>query len=205
MKSKLFECFETGDHPGRVIMTDDPLRAKMLAAHHLENAVPILEQGGLMVYFGSYKQISIALVSTGFDPGITLEYIHGAKKAGVTEILYIGECVSASRCLALRTVILADCGHAGLRERARSAASQYSIPVTIRPVLLRANTAPGFDGAADGITEEIYAHAGENGVAALSVLTVSENIATDEKMEEHERRSRLYSAARLVFETAALA
>ena len=216
----LFGQFDTsdgaGDYPKCVIMTDDPLRAKMLAAHHLEYAALRHEQGDIMVYTGSYKETAIAVVSTGFGRDTAAEYLSEAKRLGVKEILYIGECVCASRHHALRTVILADGGSAVLRERGVRAAAKHSIAVTISHVSPCSpgqcgetegsgpGNAPDLTVAADDFPERFYTFAKDNGIAALSVLTVSENTVTGEKMEEHERRSRLYSAARLVFETAAL-
>jgi len=212
----------------------------MLVAHHLEYAALRYERGDIPVYTGSYKDVPIAVISVGFEPVSATEYFGEAKQLGVSEVLYIGECLSSSRRHALRTVILADGGNAALLERAARAAAKHSIAVTVSPVPAELFSSPispishtstesheppespcnftpsaaeagspvpdsehGLTVTSNGFLAGFYTFAEENGISALSILTVSENIVTGEKMEEHERRSRLYPAARLVFETAA--
>jgi len=203
MSDTLSGTLETDSFPMRAIITDDPLRIKMLAAHHLDNAVIKHEQGDELVYTGNYRRTAVALISAGFEQDAVPEYLRLAKQYGVEEIIYIGECVSASRLHPLRSVILAEGGDRALLERSYAAASRSDIRVTVQPVLTHGSAAGDFGGATDAITKEIYVRANENGIAAISVLTVSENTETGEKMEEHERRSRLYPAALLVFETLA--
>jgi len=200
----VFGSFTAVDHPGRVILTDDPLRARMLAAHHLEYAVLLYEQEDVLLYSGSYKEHPIALVSTGFGQGAILDYIHDAKRFGVEEILYIGECLSTSRRHVIRSVILADGGDPSLMARACRAATQFNIHSGLPYVFPENEITEDFDGVADSVTGDFYAHAKAENIAALSVLTVTKNTVSGEQMEEHERRSRLYAAARLVFEVFAL-
>ena len=211
----LFEAFETSNCPGFVIFTDEPLRAKMLVAHHLEYAATIYEQDDISVCFGSYKQAGIAVVSTGFRRDNTAEFLREAKRSGATGLIYLGECVSHSRAHPLRTVINADGGDPALLAKAQTAASRYDIPVTVAPVLPTCNASDGVMHGAGGIdcdsggvvcgaAFDFYSSAKECNLAALSVLTVTKNTGTGEQMEEHERRSRLYNAARLAFETAVL-
>ena len=200
----IFGPFTAVDHPVRVILTDDPLRAKMLAAHHLDCAALEYEQEDVLLFFGSYKEHPIALVSTGFGQGAILDYINDAKRFGVQEILYIGECVSTSRDYAVRSVILADGGDHSLTARARVVAAVLNSPAVLAHVFPENNIKDDLDGVTDAVTADFYALTEASGIAALSVLTVTENTASGEKMEEHERRSRLYAAARLVFDIFAL-
>ena len=190
----LTEVLKFGDYPNRVIVTDDPLRTKMLAAHHLENAALFREQGDELIYLGSYKGAAIALISAGFERAAVLPYPRDSKQLGAIEVIYIGECVSSVRRYPLRSVILADGGDQDLLARSKLAASRYDIPISVRAVS---------DDVTDSVTRALYERARECGIAALSILTVSENIETGEHMEEHERRSRLYAASRLAFETLA--
>jgi len=192
-------------------MTDDPLRAKMLVAQHLERATLEHDRSGLAVYYGSYKNVPVAVISTGLECCGVIDFLSESGIACLSEIIFIGECASFSRDYALRTVVLAEGGDTGLLTRAQAAASVYGIPVLAIPAPSLSGEAPdisgnairGFGaGANGGITGDIYAWAKENSVAALSVLTVTENAETGEKMYEHERRDQLYDAARLAFETA---
>ena len=199
--NKMSGSFENRNYPSSVILTDDPLRAKMLASHHLEGAVLINERDDSLVYFGSYNRAPIALIAAGFEKNAVNIYMREAKQLGVTKLLFIGECVSASCGQALRSVILADGGDVSLLERAREAASISGIAVSVQPVFPQDEATQDFVGVADSHTGGIYELAKEGNIAALSILTITENAATGEQMEEHERRSRLYHAAQLVFET----
>lgn len=197
----MFNFFETDDHPERVILTDDPLRVRMLAAHHLDNAGSAREQGDAVVYIGSYGQTAIALVAVGLENGAVSEFIRGAGGSGITEVVYIGSCAGTTEKQALRTVVLADGGCRELLESAQKAAVRHGIPVVVGVVSPKNDIAQEFEGITDEVTNSFYKEAHTCGVKALSVLTVSENTMTGEKMEEHERRSRFYPAALLVFET----
>ena len=210
-----------GIHPKHVIITDDPLRAKMLAAHHLEYARPVHDSDDELVWFGSYAQTEIALASAGFSSGAVADYISSAAQYGVTDILFIGECTSASDTVPLRTVVLADGADSALMRNAQLAAAQFNIPYVVQIVSEFNRTPQDIRGTADAITDAFYAtpmvsgiadtttnafyaKATDSGIAALAILTVTHHTGTGERMEDHERRSRLYNAARLAFETCAL-
>jgi len=190
--------------PQRVIVTDDPLRARMLSAHHLEYSTLVYEKEDVLVFSGSYKDIPIALASTGFGDSAVLSFVRELKGLGATEIVYIGGCVSTTDRHGLRTVVLAAGGGESMLEQAREAARMYEIPAMVRTVLPPDVVHPEEGCIVDSITGALYAQAQADAIEALSILTVSENAKTSEKMEEHERRSRFYAAARLVFEMLAL-
>ena len=220
----MYEFSGAGDHPGRVILTDDPLRAKMLAAHHLENAVLMHEQKEALLYFGSYGETAIALAAAGSGNSSVLDLARELSSFDISEIVYVGVCASATEQIALRSVLLADGGSRSLLNRALTAAARTGVEVAVRAVSAPggagggagvgsstgsstdtvAGMGTGDTGVYDDITTAFYERAKIDGVDALSILTVSENTKTGEKMEEHERRSRLNAAARLVFETMAL-
>jgi len=185
----------------------------MLSAHHLEYSTLVNEQGDVLVFAGSYKNVPIALISTGFGNSAVLSCMHEVTRLGAAEVIYIGGCVStiggpttgqsATDRIALRSVILAAGGSKNLLNRAYRAAQQYAIPVTAQPVLHPGCAHPEEGCIIDEITAALYEQARSDNIEALSILTVSENAKTGEKMEEHEKRSRHNAAARLVFETLA--
>ena len=189
--------------PLKVILTDDPLRARMLSAHHLEYSEMIYEQGDVLIYSGSYACTPLAVISAGFGSGEVLLSLEKIGNLGVKEVIYIGACVSTTSRYGLRTVVLARGGSDDLQSCAQAAAAQYDITVITETLL-----PPGSDNAEGGISDivtgALYETARTENIKALSVLTVSENKVTGEKMEEHEIRSRFYAASRLAFETALL-
>ena len=81
------------------------------------------------------------------------------------------------------------------------AAKHCEILVSTKKVMTPDDVEPGETGILDEVTGAFYEQARADGIEALSVLTVSENTATREHIEEHERRSRFYAASHLVFET----
>ena len=189
--------------PLKAFLTDDPLRARMLAAHHLEYSELIYEQGDVLIYSGSYNDTPLAVISAGFGSGEVLPVLEMIGNLGTKKVIYISACVSTTARYGLRTVVLAKGGSDDLQSCAQAAAAQYDITViteTVQP--------PGSDNAEGGITDVVtgvlYETARTENIKALSVLTVSENKVTGEKMEEHEVRSRFYAASRLTFETAVL-
>ena len=180
--------------PKRFIVTDDPLRARMMAAHHLDHASLLYERGDAQAWSGSYDGAQITLLSTGPDLRSALIEPECAGLSGTGEMLYVGVCASASSGVALWSIVLPGGGDPSMRERCVRAAARLNLPI---------HPHPAETDISDGMAAAFHACARDNGIAALSVLTVAENTATGEKMEEHERRSRLYGAVRLAFETLA--
>jgi len=163
------------------ILTDDPMRAKILVAHHLEYAEPVYENGDVFIYNGSYNGSGISLISAGSTPPPSC--VKELKSLGVSGLLYIGDCSSIRH--PLRTVILN--GDSALLDRAKKEASQIDVPITICDNF----TAP--------YAAELHEQANQYGLSALSILTVSKNLRTNEETENNPR-TRLYPAATLAFE-----
>ena len=193
--------------PPKVIMTDDPMRVKMLAAHWLDNAALLYELRGMTGYTGKYKDEEIAVLATGFGGSSARLYMHDAALLGMRSVIYLGECIAQVQGIRLRDVIIAAGGDRLMTERALDIASQFSLPVSVREVNScerfysddRQIAADIIDFASESVAEFAEGH----GIAAISVLTVSQNTATGERMEEHERQSRFHDAARLAFEVMA--
>ena len=212
--------------PIRVILTDDPMRVKMLAAHWLDGAKLVYELRGNSGYVGKYGGNDVALVSTGFGESAALIYLHEAKMLGVRRVIYLGECITFDESAMLRDVIIASgmdaelecCAQAvsrslGIRAKVRSVFTDDRFPLNhtdgIKTGAGKASADDRFlfgqeypeGGFLDFATAAIASYAAENQLAALSVLTVSQCYASGERIEEHERQSRFHDAARIAFET----
>jgi purine-nucleoside phosphorylase len=189
-------------------MTDDPMRAKMMAAHWLEYAEILYDLRGMIGYVGSYNDTPLALLSAGFGETSTLLYLHDALLLGMRRVIYIGECISHTPAIRLRDVIIAQGGHSVLTQCAIDAAQQCTISISEHPVntydraLLETTEVSG--NITDFASGAVADFAATHGIAALSILTVSQNTSTEERMEDHERQSRFNDASRLVFETLAM-
>ena len=198
----------TDDLPIHAVMTDDPMRARMLAAHWLDDAKVIYELRGMIGYTGTYLGVPLTLLSSGFGDASAIMYLHDARLLGMQRVFYIGECISHARGIKLRDVIIATGGDPALMQCALAAAGEHSIPVAVHAVathesVLADDTETRSD-ITDFASEAISKYTTANGIAALSILTVSQNTATGERIEEHERQSRFHAASKLVFEALAL-
>ena len=194
--------------PGNIIMTDDPMRTKMLAAHLLENSEIIYELRGMVGYSGSYKKQKIAIASVGFGESSALLYLHDAAALGGKRIVYLGECISTTANIGLREVIISNSGDRQLISQTLATARELSIVANPRNVV----TDDRFQIDDGGLTGDVIdfasgvisTYALKRKIAIVAILTVSRNLATGESMEEHERQSRMNDAARLAFETLAM-
>jgi len=176
----------------------------MLAAHYLEYSELIYEQGDVLIFSGSYTETPLAVISAGFGSGEILSSLEKLGNPGAKKVIYIGACTSTTARYGLRTVILARGGSDVLLNCAQAAAAQYDITVITETLLPPGSDNAEEGGISDAVTGALYETARTKNIKALSVLTVSENKVTGEKMEEHEVRSRFYAASRLVFEAAVL-
>jgi len=184
----------------RVIITDDPLRGRMLAAHHLECCSDEYNRGDIYIFNGSYAGVPVAVISSGFGCDELLACIYDLSKSGVSEVIYISTCISSTCRYDARSVILAAGGSRKLMDMAHAAAARCDIKTYCATVLSPADTQPEEGCITDEVTSAFYKLAVEEKFEALSLLTVSENTSTGTKMEINEIRSRLYPASRLVFE-----
>ena len=80
----------------RVIITDDPLRGRMLAAHHLECCSDEYRRGDAYVFSGSYIGVPITMISSNFGCDELLACIFDLSKSGASEIIYISTCSSST-------------------------------------------------------------------------------------------------------------
>ena len=194
--------------PYYAIITDDPMRTRMLSAHWLENTKVLYELRGMIGYTGMYKGAAIALLSAGYGETSALLYLHDACLLGARRVIYTGECVSQTPEVHLRDVIIAKGGDEKLTGCALRASKQFSIPTSVREAYTNDRMFlgdPSFSGdIVDYASYAVAGYASKLEVAAISVLTVSQNTATGERVEEHERQSRFNTAAQLAFETIAI-
>jgi len=200
----LFGTPEIQSLPKNVVLTDDPLRAKMLVAHHLEYSTPVYEQDEVLIYSGGYKGVPIAVVSAGFGHGAVLLCLDELIKPGVEKVIYISACASSIGHVGIGSVVLASGGSSGIFNKAITAAAKFGITASTQPVTSSCVTSPEDGCITEDTTHKLYEQASDACVEALSILTVSDNTLSGEKMEEHEIRSRFYAASRLAFETFAL-
>jgi len=198
----------TAKLPERVIITDDPLRARVLVSHHLESATQLQENGDFFILSGSYKGISLSVVSSGSGKDNFIEALSLIKQLGALQVLYISTCISTTDRYDIKSLILGAGGCKKLTDKALDTLKQQETEVQVETIGTQGVASlcidPSTGGVSpyflDDVTAALYDYALINGIEALSLLTVSENVATGVKMEESEIRSRLYPASGLAFE-----
>ena len=194
--------------PERIIITDDPLRARVLVSHHLEFSKLLRENGDFFVFNGSYKGTPLSVVSAGCGKDNLQESLGLIKQLGAIQVLYISTCVSTTSRYDIKSLILGAGGSNKMIDLALVTARQHETAVHVETIETQGAGSSDADFSSDiisacvhnDVTAMLYDFAYANDIEALALLTVSENTATGAKMEENEVRSRLYPASSLAFE-----
>ena len=206
---------DNGMLPAKAIITDDPMRVKMLAAHYLENAVIVSEKRGMIAYSGNIDGTPLCLLSSGYGESALLNWLYDAYGYGVREVIYIGECISRLSELKLRSIVVP---HKAIGKSSNEQPSSILLEKaknTAARINLRAYTAETYTDDRYWTKEDsvfkgkniidctacgLFRFAREKGINALVILTVSEHAVTGERVDEAERQSRFFDASRLTFE-----
>lgn len=204
--------------PTCAILTDDPMRVEMFAAHHLEQAKLYTRQRGMTGYKGSYEGVPVVVQAVGYGGASLKVYLHELVSLyGIRTVIYAGECVSREASLQLYDIVLASKAYAReealeadarLLKNAVSAALKCSI--TLRTSMVHTDDTYGTHEMepccaraciVDYAAFDLYEYARKHDVAALSILEVSEQSGIC--VSPAERQSRFHGLARLAFETVA--
>jgi len=202
------------------VLTDDPMRVKMLAAHYLDGAGLVSENRGMLGYRGRFSRAELGVFSVGFGESALLAYLSELSSCGVKRVVYLGECVSLAADADTGTIVLAETGgrpfeaadaaDPALLGGAVNAAKQLKIGARVLPVLTDDRYFLGGSGAARGgadivdfATRALYRYSLDNGIAAVSILTVTENVPRGKRENGAFRQSQFHGASRLAFETLA--
>ena len=113
-----------------VLMPGDPLRAKYIAEHYLENPKQINSVRNMLAYTGTYKGKKISVMGSGMGmPSIGIYSYELYKFYGVETIIRIGSCGAYNKDLNLFDVILAQGASTD-----SNWAHQYQLPGTLSAI-----------------------------------------------------------------------
>lgn len=99
---------EKGQIAETVLLPGDPLRAKFLAEHYLENAVCYNQVRGMFGYTGLYKGRKVSVQGTGMGMPSHSIYVHELIcDYGVKQVIRIGSCGALQPDIGLRDILLA--------------------------------------------------------------------------------------------------
>lgn len=98
-----------GEIASKVLMPGDPLRAKYIAEHFLENAKLVNQVRNMLAYTGTYKGQPVTVMASGMGmPSIGIYSYELYANYGVEQIIRIGSTGSYVPELKLRNVVLAE-------------------------------------------------------------------------------------------------
>ncbi|MBE6672110.1 MAG: purine-nucleoside phosphorylase [Ruminococcaceae bacterium] len=119
-----------GDFAKTVLMPGDPLRAKFIAEHYLEDAVLVNNVRGIQGYTGYYKGKRVSVMASGMgQPSIGIYSYELYHFYGVESIIRVGSCGAFDRDLHVKDLVIAmgACTNGNY-------ASQYRLPGTFCPI-----------------------------------------------------------------------
>lgn len=119
-----------GDFAPTVLMPGDPLRAKYIAEHYLENPVLVNNVRGVQGYTGTYKGKKISVMASGMGiPSIGIYSYELYNFYGVENIIRIGSAGAIHPDLKVRNLVFAQgaCTNSNF-------AHQFGMPGTIAPI-----------------------------------------------------------------------
>lgn len=218
-----------GEVAGTVLIAGDPLRAKYVAEHMLDDVVCYNEVRGMLGFTGYYAGKRVSVQGTGIGIPSTAIYVHELiHDFGVERIIRIGTCGALQPGIPLDQLVIASAAYTDsathllyypdrhvpavapgrLLEHTRTVAGQLDIPVLEGPIFStdmfysddedrwRGWQQQGFL-AVEMETSMLYALAMRNGIEALTILSVSDNIVTGEAQSASDRESANVNMMRL--------
>ncbi|MDA3811304.1 MAG: purine-nucleoside phosphorylase [Spirochaetaceae bacterium] len=226
-----------GAEPGAiaetVLLPGDPLRAKFIAEHFLENVVCYNKVRGMSGYTGLYKGKSISVQGSGMGQASLAIYTNELiKEYGVKNLIRVGSCGSYKKNIHVRDIIIAMSASTDSAMNRQRFNGNFFAP-TADDTLFKAMTDSAeklnisfhagnimstdtfyqddIDGwkkwAEYGVlgvemeSAALYTLAAKYGVRALTVCTVSDNLATQEFTTSEERETSFVEMMKLALET----
>jgi len=112
-----------------VLLPGDPLRAKFIAEHYLDNALKFNEVRGALGYTGLYKGNPVSVMGTGMGmPSMGIYSYELINMFGVKNLIRIGSCGALQEELKLYDVVIAMCASTN-----SNYGQQYRLPGTYAP------------------------------------------------------------------------
>ena len=167
-----------------VLMPGDPLRAKFVAEHYLENLVCFNTVRNMLGYTGTYKGRKLSVMGHGMGVPSAGLYAHELYNFyGVDTIIRIGSAGGIGEDVKVRQVFTSDQFYNDNPE-ANATYRKFGIL------------------AVEMETAGIYWTAQRFGKRALSILTISDHIFTGEALSAQERQDSFHEMMEIALETA---
>lgn len=97
-----------GDFAPSILLPGDPLRAKHIAEHFLDDATQVNEVRNMLGFTGTYEGIPVSVMGTGMGiPSASIYATELVNEYGVQRLIRVGSCGAVTEKVAVRDVILA--------------------------------------------------------------------------------------------------
>jgi purine-nucleoside phosphorylase len=201
--------------PKLCFITDDPFRVKMIAAHSLDHVEIFTETRGQIGLTGSFNHVPIVVLSAGIGKTSTMAYLTELiSKNQLKRVVYFGDCITSNPSLPIGSIMLISKAYEnGKCYDASEKLLQYTEAILRETDMKVHNCATTTDDyylidktyrisqeskVLDFTSAPIYRL--NDALEVLSVLTVCENISTNDAIGEAVRQSGNHSAILLALQ-----
>lgn len=206
--------------PSICLITDDPYRVKMIAAHYLDNVEIFTETRGQVGLTGKFNDVPIIVLSVGIGKTSTMAYLTElCSKNQLKRVVYFGDCITNDSSLPVGSIAYISKAYENNQSFAVSENLFKYTEIIMRKNDIKAQACATTTNdnyfienkyivsqesrVLDFTTSALYGFSKSNaGIETLSILNVVENIATSEKINEASRQSGCHSAVMLALNTA---
>jgi purine-nucleoside phosphorylase len=198
--------------PSICLITDDPYRVKMIAAHYLDNVEIFSETRGQVGLVGKYNSIPITVMSVGIGTTSTRAYLEElCSESEITRIVYFGDCITKDLNLPVGSTVYISKAYEKEQAYEASEGLYKAFEAVMKknnfkaqPCITITNDNYFFDKCyiqvkgsrvLDFTTSAIYKLEKESSkIKTLSILNVCKNVETNETIDESVRQSGLQLA-----------
>ena len=211
---KLIDDFK-GVLPRICLITDDPYRVKMIAAHYLDNVKIFTETRGQVGLVGEFNNIPLIVMSVGIGITSTMAYLTElCSKNQINRVVYFGDCITDDSSLPVGSITyiskayendqgfavsedLFNCTEIIMRKNninARACVTTTNDNYFIEKKYIANEESKVLDFTTSAIYRLNKNHID---IETISILNVCKNVVTNERIEEAVRQSGCHSAIML--------
>jgi purine-nucleoside phosphorylase len=205
--------------PKLCLITDDPYRVKMIAAHYLDNVEIFSETRGQVGLLGKYNDTPLTVMSVGIGTTSTKAYLTElCSKSEISRIVYLGDCITNDLSLPVASTTYISKAYdngrgyeaskglykaAEIIMRKNNIKAQPCITTTYDYYFIDRKYVVGKESRVlDFATSAIYKlNAKDSKIETLSILNVYKNVETNERVEEAVRQSGFQMAVKSALQT----
>ncbi|MDV3429315.1 MAG: hypothetical protein LIR50_20200 [Bacillota bacterium] len=203
--------------PSICLITDDPYRVKMIAAHYLDKVEIFTETRGQVGLIGEFNNIPLIVLSVGIGITSTMAYLTElCSKNKIKRIVYFGDCITDDSSLPVGSTTYISKAYENnkcffvseslfkyveLVMKKNNINAQASVTTTNDNYFIESNYIASQESKVlDFATSAIY-RLNDMGIDTLSILNVCENVITNERISEAVRQSSCHLAIMLALHT----